>query len=167
MAGVAAVSSPIHAGNSRHATGYCRPARGFAALSTPTYRHYCTKAATLLAVFEEPPDDVSHTVDPMPRPSLLSQMRQKAFDICEAHLLKCFSCCVFEKLGELTLRSDDRSFCQTSLFCHVSEVCVELGLMRVGGRLGSRNRRPKRSQQQVTSRNSLSVPSGPFVIVFK
>ena len=50
MAGVAAVFSPNHARNSRHVTGYCSPARGFAALSTTKYRHYCTKAATPLEI---------------------------------------------------------------------------------------------------------------------
>jgi hypothetical protein len=52
-----------------------------------------------LTVFEEASDDVRHAIDPMPRPSLFTEMCEEDFDICEPHLLERFACRVFQELG--------------------------------------------------------------------
>lgn len=56
-----------------------------------------------LTVFEEATDDVRHAIDPMPRPSLFTEVGEEAFDICQPHLHERFACRVF--LGTWVARS--------------------------------------------------------------
>jgi hypothetical protein len=83
-----------------------------------------------LSVFEEAADDVRDTLDPMPRPSLLPEMCEEEFDICQPHLSERFACRVFQEIGKLTLCGGDSRFGQASIFCHVPTVRIEFGLMR-------------------------------------
>src|SRR5580658_10459601 len=83
-----------------------------------------------LTVFEEATDDVRHAIDPMPRPSLFTEMCEENFDICQPHLLERLASRVFQELGQLAPRGGDGRLRQASLFCHVPTVRIEFGLMR-------------------------------------
>src|ERR1700691_869417 len=83
-----------------------------------------------LTVFEEAPDNVRHAINPMPRPSIFTEMCEEDFDICQPHLFEGFSDRVSKKLGKLALRCRDGRSCQAPLFCHVPTVGIDFGLMR-------------------------------------
>jgi hypothetical protein len=80
-------------------------------------------------VFEEATDDVRHAIDPMSSPSILTEMCEVDFDICQPHLLEGFANRVFQELGKLAPRGGDGRLRQASLFCHVPTVSIEFGMM--------------------------------------
>jgi hypothetical protein len=52
-----------------------------------------------LTALEEAADDVRHTVDPMPRPSLPAEMCEDGLDICQPHPLERFADRVLKDSG--------------------------------------------------------------------
>jgi hypothetical protein len=72
-----------------------------------------------LNALEEAADDVRHTVDPMPRPSLPAEMCDQGLDICQPHPLERFAGRVLKDSGSLAPRGGDGCLPLASLFCHV------------------------------------------------